>query len=341
MGSRRIITVLLVVTALCSASVVAGGTAEAKTTLRMIGFLPLQHFITETAEVFIKEVEKNSKGEIEIKHFPAMQLYNHKNSVSVLQSGGVDLGLVQTGFWTGVAPTINVMAYMSYFNSFEHYRAVMDGYPGEVMRKEFEDNGHLKVIGWANYGKNEVSANKPLLKLEDFKGMRIRVAGGGYAQWVKAMGAAPVTMDSGEVYQAMQRGTIDGAVSGPSTFDERKWYEVVKYATDSNILPCYAYWMFVSLKTWNALTPAQQKIFVDAAKKAQELNFSKAVEVDRAATEKVKKLGMVFNKIDPKEEARWRSVTVPQLLEDYKRLVGKERAEKILNSIEELRKKYE
>jgi TRAP-type C4-dicarboxylate transport system substrate-binding protein len=341
MRSRRATTAMLGMATLAFVSVTFSGIADAKTTLRMIGFLPIQHFITETAEVFIKEVETNTKGEVEIKHFPAMQLYNHKNSVSVLQSGGVDLGLVQTGFWTGVAPTINVMAYMNYFNSFEHYRAVMDGYPGEVMRKEFEDNGHLKVIGWANYGKNEVSANKPLLKLEDFKGMRIRVAGGGYAQWIKAMGAAPVTMDSGEVYQAMQRGTIDGAISGPSTFDERKWYEVVKYATDSNILPCYAYWLVMSLKSWNALTPAQQKIFMDAAKKAQELNFSKAVEVDRLATEKVKKLGMVFNKIDPKEEARWRNVTIPQLLEDYKRLAGKEKAEKILISIEELRKKYE
>lgn len=341
MKARTTTMAWLVVATLFLASIFFSGSAEAKMTLRMIGFLPIQHFITETAEVFIKEVETNAKGEIEIQHFPAMQLYNHKNSVSVLQTGGVDLGLVQTGFWTGVAPTINVMAYMSYFNSFAHYRAVMDGYPGEVMRKEFEDNGNLKVIGWANYGKNEVSSNKPLLKLEDFKGMRIRGAGGGYAHWIKAMGAAPVTMDSGEVYQAMQRGTIDGAVSGPTTFDERKWYEVVKYATDSNILPCYAYWMVLSLKTWNKLTPAQQKIFVDAAKKAQELNFSKAVEVDKLATEKVKKMGMVFNKIDPKEEARWRSVAVPQLLEDYKRLVGKERAEKILNSIEELRKKYE
>ncbi len=251
------------------------------------------------------------------------------------------MALVQTGFWTGVAPSINVMAYYSFFNSFAHYRAVMDGYPGEVMRKEFEENGNLKVIGWINYGKNEIASNKPLMKLEDFKAMRLRAAGGGYSHWVKAMGGAPITMDSGEVYQAMQRGTIDGALSGPSTFDERKWYEVAKHSTDSNLLPCYAYWMLVSLKTWNKLSSEQKKIFMDAAKKAQEYNFSAVGEVDRLATEKCKKMGMAFNRIDPKEEAKWRQVVVPVLLEDYKRLAGKEKAEKILDSIEELRKKSE
>jgi len=217
----------------------------------------------------------------------------------------------------------------------------MEGYPGEVMRKEFEDNGNVKVIGWANYCKNEVSSNKPLLKIEDFKGMRIRAAGGGYSHWLKAMGAAPITMDSGEVYQALQRGTVDGAISGPSTFDQRKWFEVVKYATDSNILPCYAYWMLVSMKTWNKLSPEQQKIFMDAAQKAKEWNLPKVEEIDRLAIEKVKKLGMIFNKIAPAEEAKWREITVPQLLVDYKKLVGQEKAQKILDSIEELRKKYE
>ncbi len=341
MGSRKMSRTLLAVAVFFIVAVIFSGIAEAKMTLRMVGFLPVQHHITATSEVFIKEVQRATNGEIEIQHFPAGQLYTHKSSVPVLQTGGVDLGLVQTGFWTGVAPTINIMAYMSYFNNFEHYRAVMDGYPGEVMKKEFEEGGKVKVIGWANYGKNEVASNKPIKTLEDFKGQRIRAAGGGYAHWIKAMGAAPITMDPSEVYQALQRKTIEGAISGPSTFDERKWYEVVKYATDSNILPCYGYWMIISLKTWAKLSPEQQKIFTHAAKMAQESNFSKVVEVDRLATEKVKKLGMVFNKIAPAEEARWRKTAVPQLLDDYRRLVGKEKADKIINSIEDLRKKYE
>jgi C4-dicarboxylate-binding protein DctP len=341
MSSKKITMALLAVTALFFASVTFSGIAEAKMTLRMVGFLPMQHHLTATSDLFIKEVEKNTKGEVEIKHFPAMQLYNHANSVAVLQSGGVDLGLVQTGFWTGVAPTINLMAYMSFFTNAKHYWGVMDGPAGDMMRKEFEENGNVKVIGNANYGKNEVSSNKPLIKYGDFKGMRLRAAGGGYAHWVRAMGAAPVTMDAGEVYQAMQRGTIDGAVSGPSTFDERKWYEVVKYSTDSNILPAYAYWMLLSKKTWDKLTPAQQKIFMDAAQKAREYNFGQVDEVDRLAEEKIQKMGMVLNKIDPAEEASWRKAVVPRLLEDYTKMAGKEKADKIINILEEMRKKYQ
>ncbi len=339
MKSRRLTMALLAVATLFCASVIFSGSAEAKMTLRMVGFLPIGHHTTLTEELFIKEVEKNTNGEITINHFPAMQLYNHKNSVSVLQSGGVDIGHVQTGFWTGVCPTINVMAYLNMFDDAEHYWAVMKSEAGDIMRKEFEDLGNLKVLGNSNYGKNEVSSNKPLRVYEDFKGVRLRAAGGGYAHWVKAMGAAPITMDSGEVYQAMQRRTIDGAISGPSTFDQRKWYEVVKYATDSNILPAYAYWIVMSLKTWNKLTPEQQKIVLAAGHKAQEWNLPVAEKEDADAKAKTIKMGMVWNKIDPKEEARWRKITVPKLLEDYKKLADPVKAQKILDIIEKLRKK--
>jgi len=340
MGSRKIKRTLLAAAAFLFVAVIFIGSAEAaKMTLRMVGFLPVGHHTTLTEELFIKEVEKNTNGEIKINHFPAQQLYNHKNSVSVLQTGGVDIGHVQTGFWTGACPTINVMAYLNMFDDAAHYWAVMKSEAGDIMRKEFEEFGNLKVVGNSNYGKNEVSSNKPLIKMEDFKGVRIRAAGGGYAHWVRAMGAAPITMDSGEVYQAMQRRTIDGAISGPSTFDQRKWYEVVKYATDSNILPAYAYWFVVSLKTWNKLTPAQQKVFMDAGHKAMEWNLPVAEGVDNEAKAKTIKLGMVWNKIDPKEEARWRSATVPRLLEDYKKLADPVKAKTILDTIEKLRKK--
>jgi hypothetical protein len=64
-----------------------------------------------------------------------------------------------------------------------------------------------------------------------------------------------------------------------------------------------------------------------------------AEKEDADAKAKTIKMGMVWNKIDPKEEARWRSITVPKLLEDYKKLADPVKAQKIIDTIEKLRKK--
>lgn len=317
------------------------GVANAKTTLRMVGFLPINHQLTKTAEIIKDEIEKNSNGEIEIKFYPAQQLYNHKSSVPVLQTGGVEMAMVQLGFWTGVVPSVSALAFLTYYNNFDHFQAVMDGPPGDIFKKDFEDLAHLKVLGWANYGQLEIASKDPITKLEDFSGMRLRATGGDAAVWLQGVGAAPVTMNSGEVYQALQRGTVDGALSGPSSFDQRKWYEVSKYMTDSSIAPVWAYFMVVHIDTWNKLTPELQKVFIDAHKKAQAFNLSAAAEEDRLAKEKLIGLGMVSNKISTKELSKWREKGVPPLITTYKERVGEEKAQKILDEIEVLRKQYE
>jgi tripartite ATP-independent transporter DctP family solute receptor len=340
MNAGRLETALLIIVTFLAASAGFCGRADAKTTLRMLGFLPAQHQLSKTAELFIKEVEKNSNGEIEIQHFPASQLYNHKSSIPVLQTGAVDMAIIYGGNWTGVVPSLEVIGFHGFFKNIEHARAVVDGYPGEVINKDFEEKAHLKVFGWYDYGKSEVCSKDPIIKLEDFKGKRIRSSGVSQATWVMALGAASVTIDAGEVYQALQRGTIDGAISGPSSFDQRKWFEVVKYATVSNMSLFSAYFGVVSLNSWNKLSPELQKILLDAGKKAQLFNFEAAEREDKLSSEKVQKMGMIFNRISDKEQDRWLEASKAKFFDLYRKGVGEEKARKMFDSVEELRKKY-
>lgn len=315
--------------------------ADAKMTLRMIGFLPIGHQLTKTQEIIKDEIEKNSKGEIEIKFYPAQQLYNHKTSVPVLQKGGVDMALIQLGFWSGVVPSVSALSFITYYNSFDHFQAVVEGPPGDIIKKDFAALANLKVLGWANYGRLEIASKDPIKTIDDFPGKRIRATGADAAIWLEGVGAGPVTMNSGEVYQALQRGTVDGAISGPSSFDQRKWYEVSKYMTESSLAPVWPYFMVVSMDTWNKLSPEMQKVFIDAHKKAQAFNLSAAEEEDNQATKKLVELGMIKDKISTEELAKWRAKGVPKLIANYKERVGAEKAQKILDEIEVLRKKYE
>jgi len=216
----------------------------------------------------------------------------------------------------------------------------MDGYPGSVINKDFEEKAHLKILNYFNFGQSEICSKDPLVKLEDFKGKRIRAGGAVEALFVQALGAAPVSIDAGEVYQALQRGTVDGAIGGPSNFDTRKWYEVAKHATLSNIRPANFHFLVVNTNTWNKLSTQLQKVLLDAGKKAQEYNFKAAADEDRLSIEKVQKLGMVFNKITDREQDRMRDASMDKLMDLYRKAVGQENAKKICDSVEELRKKY-
>jgi C4-dicarboxylate-binding protein DctP len=340
MNTREMKAIGLMILAILITFVAFNGNAYAKVTLRMLGFLPMTHQLTKTAETFIKEAEKDSKGEIEVQHFPAAQLYNHQNSIPVLTSGGVDMAIVESGMWTGVVPSAELLGFCSYFKNKEHFKAVMDGYPGEVIKNDFQERGNLKVLSWFNYGKTEIASKDPITKLEDFKSKRIRSGGSVEAIFLQALGAAPVNIAAGEVYQALQKGTVDGAVSGPSSFETRKWYEVVKNATSSNIRLANAYFLAISMNTWNKLSPQLQTVILDAGKKAQVFNFEIADREDIMAIEKLQKAGMVFNKISDKEQERWRDVSMGKFIELFKKHVGEQKVQKMFDAVEDLRKKY-
>jgi len=311
---------------------------QEKITLKMVGTLPLQHHITKAAEVFKDAVEKNSNGKIIIEFYPAQQLYNDKDIVNVLPKGGVELGLIQPDFWSGLVPSTSLFQFLTYFDDYDHYWAALEGEPGQIINKDFEQKANCKVLTWVDYGDIEVISKKPIKKAEDINGMRLRAYGEGCAIWLGGVKAAPVSMSSTEVYQALQRGTIDGALSGATSFYERKWYEVCKYMTKAPIAHT-AHTLLINLDAWNKLSPDLQKVLMDAAKEAREFNKKAWVEEDSKARDELMKQGMTANTIPAEELTKWRETGVSALIDNFKTRVGAEEAQKILDATEALRKK--
>ena len=94
--------------------------------------------------------------------------------------------------------------------------------------------------------------------------MKIRSYGELPSETIKALGGAPATLSSGEVYMALQQGTIDGQTSGTTAMYDRKMYDVTKYLTVTN----HAFPEFVTainLKFWNTLSADQKKLIETAA----------------------------------------------------------------------------
>ena len=110
---------------------------------------------------------------------------------------------------------------------------------------------------------------KPVRKPEDMKGLKLRVSGRIESMTLKALGAAPVSMPSAEVFMALKRGTVDGLMSYPGTVGARRLEGIIKYCTLGNF-GAYTTPIFTTRDRWDSWPQDVKDILIDAGK---EYNF--------------------------------------------------------------------
>lgn len=283
--------------------------------LKLAYQLPAEHYLSKNIELFAKNVNEKSKGQIKITTYPAGQLYNDKSMNDAIMNGGLDIGLNSTAMWTTVVPELAVLDVPFLMTTYDSVTKAMTGDFGKTLSAELEKKGVHPLI-WADYGYIQVCNNKrPLKKPEDFKGLQIRGYGQIPAETIKALGASPVTMGSSEVYMGIQRGTIDGQVSGTTATFNRKIYEVAKYLTMTNHAFC-EFVVAMNGKTYDKLSADQKKILSQCAEEARAKIHSETKSADLKAMEDLAKAGMEVYQVPADEVALWQEAT-KQVRDDF------------------------
>ena len=174
--------------------------------------------------------------------YPAGQLYKGTSILKSVMSGAIEMGITYNGTWTGSVPLMDLFDINFLFKDYGQVEKAWRGKIGDKLRAEMEKY-NVRALGFGAYGESFCLLNKkrPLKSPDDFRGLKIRANQPMAADSVKALGASPVMMSSSEVYMALQRGTIDGASSGPTTFVKRKWFEVADYVTIVSGINCRAF----------------------------------------------------------------------------------------------------
>ncbi|MDD4320658.1 MAG: DctP family TRAP transporter solute-binding subunit [Acidaminococcaceae bacterium] len=281
-----------------------------KVTLKLAHNLPASHPLAKGAATFAKKVQEKSMGNITITIYPSGQLYNDKSMNDAIMAGGIDMGLNTVGRWSSVIPAMEVFDVPFLFPSYAQVDKAIDGGLGAKLGAELLKKGVRSLI-WADYGFVQfANAKHAITKPEDFAGLKLRGYGEMPSDTIKALGAAPVTMGSGEVYMAIQRGVVDGLTSGTTAMFDRKIYEVAKYLTITN----HAYPEFIlamNEKSFQKLSPAQQKIITEAAKEVRDELRKNAQTEDTVALEKLKAKGMEVYVVPANEIGQWQQATKP------------------------------
>lgn len=284
--------------------------AAEKVTLKLAHNLPVTNHMARGMESFAKKVAEKSNGNITVQIFPSGQLFNDKSMNDALMRGGVEMGLNSTAMWASMIPAMEIFDVPFLFPDYEKIKKALDSGVGEKLNAEMEKKG-AKVLFWVDYGFVQFANNKrPMTKPEDFKGLKIRSYGELPSETIKALGGAPATIGSAEVYMALQQGTIDGQTSGTTAMYDRKMYDVTKYLTVTN----HAFPEFVAainLKFWNSLSADQKKIIETASAEVRDAIRAETRNEDEKTLKLLQEKGMQAYIVPASEIGAWQKATEP------------------------------
>jgi C4-dicarboxylate-binding protein DctP len=255
--------------------------------IRYVTQLPATHLLTQADFRLGKLIEEKTQGKVKFEVYPAGQLYKGMELLKAIMTGAVEMGTMYNAIFTGPVPLMDIFDIPFLFKNYDEVTRFWESDMGEKMREQLIKI-NIRAIAYSAYGESfSICSHKPLLKPADFKGMKIRCNHNMGADAVKEFGASPVLFAAGDVYEALQRKTIDAASSGPTTIKERKWHEVTEYATIA--WSSYSVWpIMVNNKFWNDLPNEIRNALLEAGKDHQKHVLNKTHQSDLDAVEFLK-----------------------------------------------------
>jgi C4-dicarboxylate-binding protein DctP len=283
----------------------------------------------KAAEYFKELAEKATQGKVRVEIYPNSVLYKDREELEALQLGAVQMlapGLAKFGPLGIKEFEVFDLPYL--FPNKHALRRVKQGYVGKTLLKKLQAKGLTGLAYWDN-GFKLMSANRPLRMPADFKGLRMRIQDSRVLDAeMRALGAIPEAMVFSDVYEALQKGIIDGAENPPSNLYTQKMYQVQKHVTVSNH-GYLGYAVVVNTKFWNGLPADIRDKLEDAMKKATLYADKVAEEENAKALEAMRRSGRTtVHTLTPEEEAAWRARLLPVHAEMETR-IGKD----VLNAV--------
>lgn len=276
--------------------------------LSYANMFPPTHIQSILPETWCKEVEKRTNGRVKITYYPGQTLLKGPKIFSGVETGIADIGTSVLGYSRGVFPAMEAIDLPMGYPSGEVATKVINAFYEKFKPKSFSK---VQPMYFHAHGPGILHSKKPVYKLEDIKGMKIRSYGFN-AKMTSALGAVPVAMTQAGVYEALQKGVADGTFSPSEVLKGWKQAEVVKSTT-----LCYGvgytagFFVVMNKAKWDALPKDIQQI-IEGVNKEWVAKYGAAwAKSDREGLEFSKSLGNQIIKLSPQEDARWAKAVQP------------------------------
>ena len=283
----------------------------------------------KAAERFRQLAEAATKGRVKVELYPNSQLYKDGDELEALQRGAVHM----------LAPSVSKFGPMG-LREFEVFdlpylfpdqttvERVADGEIGQRLMARLETRGLRGLAFWDN-GFKQVSANRPLRRVADFRALKMRVQSSKVlAATFRRLGAIPQVMAFSEVYTALQQGVVDGAENPVSNLYTQKMHEVQKHLTLSDH-GALVYAVVVNRKFWDGLPADVRSALEQAMREATRYERAIAAKENADALALVKASGRTeVYALSDAEKAEWRAALLP-VHQEFESAIGRDLIEAV------------
>lgn len=195
---------------------------------RYFTYFPANDKPTQMTRDFAEDVSAATGGRLKITIFAAGELpYKAADVVRAVATNQVQMGDVAVGFASGDIPELNVLSMPFLCTSFEDFdNAAGEIAPKteEVMKEKFDI---VTGLQWTMPPQN-LWLNRPIESLDEIKGLKVRTWNPEQVEMIKLLGGSPVSITSAEVIPALERQTIDGAITSALSANDWRAYDIVK-----------------------------------------------------------------------------------------------------------------
>lgn len=289
------------------AAPLAGWAQDIKPRLIRFGYgLNEQSNQGRAVRLFAEQVEKNSGGKMKVRAVGAAALGPDVQMQQALIGGAQEMMVGSTATLVGIVKEMALWDTPFLFNNAREADAVLDGPIGQKVMDKLQEKGLVGLVYWENGFRNMTNNKRPITKMEDFDGIKLRVMQNPvYLDSFKKLGANAIPLPFSELFSALETKTVDGQENPFNTILSSKFFEVQKYLSVTNHV--YSPWIvLVSKKWWDTLSKDEQKVLMDAARASREFERKDTREEAGRALADLKGKGMQINELSPAEAARMR-----------------------------------
>lgn len=290
------------------------------------------------ADEFGSIAAEGTDGRVSVETFPGGQLANgnQQTELQMTQQGVID------ALW--VSPIIlalyvdqrfDIYSLPFLFSNHDVANEVVDGEVGEMSEGWLRDGG-LEPLGWGVNGFRQVTnSTRPITEPADVSGLDVRVAGTDLFQQIfRSLDAQPVTMSFGEVYTALEQGTIDGQENPLSIIESSSLYSVQDHVSLWN----YSYDPLVlamNQQSFEQMCAEDQEVLREAATEAGQLQRELTVAEDEELPQVLEEQGMSVVPTEEVDVEAFRDAIAEQIYTEWEPVIGEDELAAMLEAVEQ------
>ena len=250
------------------------------------------------ADWIATEVAERTEGRHSVEVFPSGQLGSERDVEESLTLGTVDIAFVGPGHMAQRYKPISIHLAAFLWRDLDHFLSYPTSKTYAEVTSGYEEASGNKVAALTYFGQRHVTANKPVLTPEDFKGLKMRVPPVPiYMVFPEAVGANSTPINFSELYLALQQGTVVAQENPLPTIQGKKFYEVQSdimltgHMTDG-------YYTLIAGSTWGKLSEEDQGILMDILKEAAAGASADIIESEKVLADWFREQGIKVHEVD-------------------------------------------